>query len=305
MAVVLCWHMHQPQYRDLRTGSVHLPWTYLHAIKDYVDMAAHLEAVPAARAVVSFAPILLEQIEDYVAQLKAYLQGHGAVKDPLLAELAEPALPGNPQARLRLMRDCLRVNRERIVGRFESYQRLASMAEWYESNPESLIYASNQFLADLLVWYHLGWMAESVRRSDPRIARLQNKAHNFTLHERRELMQIILELMESLLPRYTALAESGQVELGMSPYAHPIVPLMLDMGVAREAMPGVHLPVTTDYPGGEARARWHLQRGLATFERVFGRSPTGLWPSEGGVSQQALALFADHGFKWTASGGSV
>ncbi len=103
MSVVLCWHMHQPEYRDLRTGRIHLPWTYLHATKDYVDMAAHLEAEPEARAVVNFAPILLEQIEDYIVQIRAYLEGHGAIRDPLLAELAEPALPGNAQERLRLM----------------------------------------------------------------------------------------------------------------------------------------------------------------------------------------------------------
>ena len=61
MSVVLCWHMHQPEYRDRRSGVIHQPWTYLHAIKDYVDMAAHIEARPGARAVVNFAPILLEQ----------------------------------------------------------------------------------------------------------------------------------------------------------------------------------------------------------------------------------------------------
>ena len=38
--------MHQPQYRDALTGQYVLPWTYLHAIKDYTDMAAHLEAHP-------------------------------------------------------------------------------------------------------------------------------------------------------------------------------------------------------------------------------------------------------------------
>ena len=54
MSVVLMWHMHQPDYRDMRTGRVHLPWAYLHATKDYVDMAAHLESVPQARAVVNF-----------------------------------------------------------------------------------------------------------------------------------------------------------------------------------------------------------------------------------------------------------
>ncbi|MDH5170849.1 MAG: glycoside hydrolase family 57 protein, partial [Gammaproteobacteria bacterium] len=123
--------------------------------------------------------------------------------------------------------------------------------------------------------------------------------------DRRELLQIVLEQLQSIVPRYRALAERGQVELSMSPYAHPIVPLLLDMESAREAMPGVHLPVVTQYPGGEARVRWHLQQGLATFERVFGRKPAGLWPSEGGVSQEALALFGEYGFRWVASGGNV
>jgi alpha-amylase/alpha-mannosidase (GH57 family) len=305
MSVVLCWHMHQPEYRDLRTGRIHLPWVYLHGTKDYVDMAAHLEALPEARAVVNFSPILLEQIEDYVVQIKAYLEGHGAIKDPLLAELAEPALPGNAQARLRLMQDCLRANRERMIDRFEPFRRLAVMAEWYETHPDSLIYASNQFLADLLVWYHLSWMAESTRRNDQRVQALQDKAVNFSLHDRRALLQIILEQLESIIPRYRALAARGQVELSMCPYAHPMVPLLLDMESAREAMPGAHLPVTTDYPSGQERAQWHLDRGLETFEKAFGRRPAGVWPSEGGISQQALELFAKRDFRWIASGGKV
>ena len=305
MNVVLCWHMHQPEYRDLRTGRIHLPWTYLHGIKDYVDMAAHLESVPGAKAVVNFAPILLEQIEDYVEQIGGYLNGHSAIRDPLLGELAEPALPGDSQERLKLMQACLRSNRERIIERFKPYHHLATMAEWYEEHPNTLTYASNQFLADLLVWYHLGWLAESARRQDPRIRKLQEKAINYTVHDRRELLQIILELMTSIIPRYRALAEQGKVELCMSPYAHPIIPLLLDMESAREAMPDVSLPVSTHYPGGDERSRWHLQRGREVFERSFGFTPTGLWPSEGGVSQQALQLFSESGFNWVASGGNV
>ena len=56
LKLVLCWHMHQPEYRDLKSGEFKLPWTYLHVIKDYVDMAAHLEATPQAKAVINFAP---------------------------------------------------------------------------------------------------------------------------------------------------------------------------------------------------------------------------------------------------------
>ena len=66
--LVLVWHMHQPDYRDHATGEFQLPWVYLHALKDYTDMAWHLERHPAMRVVVNFAPILLDQIEDYADQ---------------------------------------------------------------------------------------------------------------------------------------------------------------------------------------------------------------------------------------------
>ena len=108
LKVVLCWHMHQPQYRDLVRGTYQLPWTYLHGIKDYVDMAAHLEAVPGARAVVNFAPILLEQIEDYAEQVSAFLNEGAGISDPLLAALASPEPPAGADARRELVNACLR-----------------------------------------------------------------------------------------------------------------------------------------------------------------------------------------------------
>ena len=82
LRVVLCWHMHQPQYRDHISGEYKLPWSYLHAIKDYVDMASHLEAVPAAKAVVNFAPVLLEQLHDYSTQIGGFLRDHKAIRRP-------------------------------------------------------------------------------------------------------------------------------------------------------------------------------------------------------------------------------
>src|SRR6202166_4621162 len=87
LPVVLLWHMHQPQYRDALSGQYVLPWTYLHAIKDYVDMAAHLEAAPAARAVVNFTPVLIEQLEEIGARIAQHLESGTALPDPVLALL--------------------------------------------------------------------------------------------------------------------------------------------------------------------------------------------------------------------------
>lgn len=306
MKVVFCWHMHQPDYRDMVTGEYYFPWTYLHAIKDYVDMVAHLEAHPQAHAVFNFAPILLEQIEDYAHQIEDHLTRGKVIKDSLLAALVTPTLPKAGSANfLDIAQKCLRSNRERIIDRFPAYAHLADTLAQLEDNPRTQRYINEQFLADLLVWYHLGWMGETVRRTDSRIKRLQEQEHEYSLEDRRELLLIIGEQLSSLGPRYRRLAERGQIELAMSPYAHPIVPLLLDLNSAREAMPDVSLPKAESYPGGEARARWHLQHGAATFERFFGQRPRGCWASEGGLSDATLTLLREAHFSWTATGDSV
>ena len=303
--VVLLWHMHQPQYRDLVSDAYQLPWTYLHAIKDYVDMAAHLEAEPGARAVVNFAPLLLEQIVDYARQIESFLRDGQALRDPLLAALANPTLPAEPEAHRRLMRACLGANATRMIARFAPYQRLAQTAGWIGEHPEMLAYVSDRFLADLLTWYHLAWLGETVRRGDARVRRLLGQGGGYTPDDRRELLGVIGGLLAGVLQRYARLAEHGQVELSVSPYAHPILPLLIDLKSARAAMPDAPLPALESYPGGDERARWQLREGTATFERHFGFKPAGCWPSEGGVCAASLTLVAEAGFTWAASGEGV
>jgi alpha-amylase/alpha-mannosidase (GH57 family) len=306
LKVILCWHMHQPQYCDLLSGQYHLPWTYLHAIKDYTDMAAHLEAVPKARAVVNFAPILLEQIADYSAQVHGFLRDGKVIRDPLLAALAEPELPAvEPAERLALAGACLRAHGTRMIDRFPAYRRLADLARCFMDHPEGMVYVSDQFLHDLLVWYHLAWMGETVRRDNATVKALQDKGANFSVADRRLLVELIGELLAGIIDRYRNLAASGQVELSLSPYAHPIIPLLLDLDSTHEAMPNAPLPRLDHYPGGMERAQWHIREGISTFEQFFDVKPAGCWPSEGAVSSASLKLFETAGFQWVASGESV
>jgi alpha-amylase/alpha-mannosidase (GH57 family) len=305
LKLVLCWHMHQPEYRDLQTGEFKLPWTYLHVIKDYVDMVAHLEAVPEAKAVINFAPILLEQIEDYANQVTGYLRNGAAITDPLLAALVAPTIPEEPEDRLRLVKDCMRANRERQINRYPAFVKLVEMTEWLEQHYGSLCYVNAQFIHDILVWYHLAWMGETVKLTDSRIKYLIEKGTCYSIHDRIEVVQIIGELLANVIRRYKVLARKGQIELSVTPYAHPIIPLLLDLNTTLEAMPDGDLPELNGYPGGEDRVQWHLEKGIQTFKRFFGAKPKGCWPSEGSVSQQTLKILSDFGFNWTASGGSV
>ncbi len=304
--VVFLWHMHQPDYRDIMTGEYYFPWTYLHAVKDYVDMAAHLEAQPAAKAVVNFAPILLEQLDDYAQQIKNYLTQGEKIKDAVLASLVEVNLPApGSMAFVDLAKKYLRANRERMIHRFPVYRELANMVESFDEKPYLSRYLNEHFLTDLCVWYHLSWLAEIPRRSDERIKRLQNKERDFNEEDRRELLTIIGELIASIVPRYKALADAGQIELCMSPYAHPIIPLLIDLNSAREAMPGVALPRSACYPDGRNRAKWHLHEGIKKFEEYFGKRPRGCWASEGSLSDDTLKLLYEAKFEWAATGDSV
>ena len=305
LKVVLCWHMHQPQYSEPLGGMYQLPWTYLHAIKDYVDMAWHLENVPGAKAVVNFAPTLIEQLADYDDQLKSRFKGTGRLKDPLLIALDSPIQPIQPEERTTLISNCLRANDEKLIAPFPKFARLAKMARWILEQPSRVSYINDQFMIDMVVWYHLAWIGESVRRSDVRIQELMKKGKHFSFHDRRQLMTVIGELLSNLIPRYRRLAETGRVELSVTPYAHPIVPLLLDINTAHEAMPDAPLPNITSYPGGLERAHWHMEEGLRVFESYFGFRPKGCWPSEGAVSTETLKIIAQHGFDWAASGENV
>ncbi len=304
LPVVLLWHMHQPQYRDALSGQYVLPWTYLHAIKDYTDMAAHLEAVPAARAVVNFTPVLIEQLQEISSRVNEHLRSGSPLPDPVLALLGPDPIPRDPAERLELLRACLRAQRQQMIERFGPYLELATIAETL-ATPERIAYASNQLIHDLAVWYHLAWLGETVRRFNPVATALTDQGRAYTPEQRRELLMLVAQQLSAIVPRYRHLSERGQCELSVTPYGHPIMPLLLDFQVARQAVPQMALPQHASYSGGSERAQWHVAEGLRVFEQAFGVRPVGCWPSEGAISAAALEVLDRAGFRWAASSSNV
>src|ERR1700676_3930613 len=214
LPVILLWHMHQPHYRDALTGQYVLPWTYLHAIKDYTDMAAHLEGNPAARAVVNFSPVLIEQVQEIARRVGDHLSFGAPLPDPVLALLGPDPVPTEPTTRLELLRSCLRAQRKQMIERFGPYLEIATIAETLGTQGR-VAYASDQFIHDLAVWYHLAWLGESVRRTDPLVARLTERGRDFSPAQRRDLLGLIGGLVGQVLLRYRRLAERGQCELSV------------------------------------------------------------------------------------------
>ena len=73
----------------------------------------------------------------------------------LAALMASPVLPSGKEERMALVSDCMRVNELHSIKRFPSYETLAEMASWFRSHPTGMLYLGDQFIVDLLVWYHM------------------------------------------------------------------------------------------------------------------------------------------------------
>lgn len=298
----LYWHMHQPDYRDTITGQYVLPWTYLHAMKDYTDMAYHLETNPKARVTFNFVPVLLDQLEDYTDQFKT-----NHIRDPLLALLVRDDLEYlSKEERCLIVDSCFKSHHEKMLEPFAQYQRLLNIYHALRDQASTASnYLSGQYMADLLVWYHLAWTGESIRRNNAYVQALMEKGSQFTVEERQTLFALIGDLISDLIPRYKRLQDTGQIEISTTPHFHPILPLLLDFKSTRDAMPFAPLPSCQSYPGGRVRAKAHIQSAQITHAKRFGKPPVGMWPAEGAVSQAGLLLMAEQGIKWAATGEGV
>lgn len=299
--LLLLWHMHQPDYRDHARGEPTLPWVYLHAIKDYTDMAAHLERHPGVHATVNFVPVLLDQLEEYAGDFR-----RRDLRDPLLRLLGTPDLDGLDAARRKLILDsCFRSNHLTMVAPFAPYKRLFEIFQVLKGEDGmALDYASGAYLADLVTWYHLSWIGETERRRRPLVAELMSKGQGYTHAERMQLLALIGELTQGIVPRYRALAESGQIELSTTPYTHPLAPLLIDFAVARECQQDIELPRSPCYPGGRSRVIAQLRHALESHATRFGAA-AGVWPAEGALSAAFLQLLAQQGVRWSGCSESV
>jgi alpha-amylase/alpha-mannosidase (GH57 family) len=105
--------------------------------------------------------------------------------------------------------------------------------------------------------------------------------------------------MGEVIPLYQRLVKDNRIELSVTPYYHPILPLLCDTDIARRAeRETVDASFVFKHPED---ADIQVRRAVAYFERLFGFKPDGMWPSEGSVSEEAAALIATFGFSWIAT----
>jgi alpha-amylase/alpha-mannosidase (GH57 family) len=291
--VHLCflWHHHQPCYRDLLTGQLILPWVRLHGIKDYYGMAALLEEVPAAHATINLVPSLIEQLESYVS-------GEGEDRALILSRRNAASL--EPDERQFLLRFFFMAHPDNMIRPLPRYAELWERAEYGKAPPEKAARRfSDQDFRDLQVLANLVWFHPLVLEREPELMELRRKGREFTEGDKSFVLAKQMEILGRVLPLHKALADRGQLEISMSPFYHPILPLLCNMESSRESMPHVRLPSVQRVFRVDAERQ--IREGLLLHERVFGRRPRGMWPSEGSVSDDVVAVAGGAGLRWMAT----
>ncbi|HUP04047.1 MAG TPA: glycoside hydrolase family 57 protein [Bryobacteraceae bacterium] len=292
--IYLCflWHMHQPFYKDLGTGEYKLPWTRMHALKDYYGMARILEEFPRVKQTFNLVPSLAAQVAEYAS---------GEARDPFLSLALKPAEDFNEAERNFLMRHSFYSDPQRMIYRYPRYGELFDAWQAQKESGSWRLFGA-QGLRDLQMWSQLAWFDEEFQASDPEVRGWVERGRNFTLADQRRMGEKQREIIGQVMPEYQKLAASGQIEISTTPYYHPILPLLCDSNIAGVSHHGVALPPRFHYPE-DARRQLALARDY--IARQFGAPPVGLWPSEGSVSDEVFSIAADLGYQWAATDSGV
>ncbi len=290
LRLILLWHQHQPLYKDLVTGEYRLPWVRLHALKDYYGMVKLLDEFPNVHQNFNLVPSLITQIQDYVA---------GTAQDPFLKVAAKPARDLTQKERLFALQYLFQANHANVIGRYPRYRELLERFREHGYVPEKAEkYFEPQHFTDLQVLSQIAWFDEFFLE-DKDVAGLVKKERNYSLEDQSFVIAHEGELLAKILPAYTDAAKKGSIEISATPFYHPILPLVCDTNAGAVSSPGLPLPQNRFRHPEDAREQ--LLRALDLHQQVFGVRPQGVWPSEGSVSEEALAIAHSLGIKWMAT----
>ncbi|MDD5500403.1 MAG: glycoside hydrolase family 57 protein [Candidatus Omnitrophica bacterium] len=274
------FHMHQPYYKNLLTRESNLPWVRLHGVKDYLDMVQILEKFPQIKQTFNVVPSLFEQIEDY---------NNNQVKDKFTLLTEKPAARLDKQDREFILQNFFSINRDKVIATFPRYYEL------YFKKQRGEEFSVQDYL-DLQIYFNLAWIDPSFRSGMPELRRICAKERFYCEEDKRIVLDSQISILKKIIPAYRLFKERGQIEISVTPYYHPILPLLYNTNIAREANKKTILPKKVfNYPPD---AKEQIDSAVEFYRQRFGAPPEGMWPSEEAVSEHILPFIADSGIKW-------
>jgi alpha-amylase/alpha-mannosidase (GH57 family) len=285
LRIALLWHQHQPYYR--KGNHFILPWVRLHAAKDYWDLPALAEQFPSLKQTINIVPSLLVQLDEYIRYgITDTIQELTLINANELSRFQKKEI-------LRLFFLC---NYTTMIAPYTRYHELYSYA--VHNQQEALDLFSSQDWLDIQTWYNLTWIGELFKSNNSELQSLFKKAH-FSEADKVSVLDYHKRIIRLIIPIMQKAVSENRLELSVTPFYHPIIPLLIDSYSALENLPQIQLP--RHAPQSVKDAQVHIERALAYCKDRLSIVPNGMWPSEGSISNESLSLFEQNNIKWIAT----
>lgn len=285
LRIALLWHQHQPYYR--KGNHFILPWVRLHAAKDYWDLPALAEQFPSLKQTINIVPSLLVQLDEYIRYgITDSIQELTLINANDLSRFQKTEI-------LRLFFLC---NYTTMIAPYARYNELYSYAA--HNQQEAVESFTSQDWLDIQTWYNLTWIGELYKSNNSELQSLFEKTH-FSEEDKVAVLAYHKHIISLIIPLMQKAVKENRLELSVTPFYHPIIPLLIDSRSALENLPDILLPVLA--PQSVKDAQVQIERALAYCKDRLSIVPNGMWPSEGSISNESLSVFEQYNIKWIAT----
>ena len=284
LSIAFYWHMHQPVYQLTPDSDYIMPWTRLHAVKDYLDMLTIIKDYKNIKLNFNIVPILIDSFIRYGE--KGYHDIHSRISVKPVEELTD-------EDKNFIINNFFDANYQFMILPLKEYDRLIHKYQFTKDINEF----SQQEYSDLMALFNLAWIDSAHQKDYPELKALYKKGSGYTLEDRIKIIEIQRDIIRKIIPTFKKYLADGRIELTTSPHYHPILPILVDIADVSTNQNG-DLPLTL---GMKKDAEVQIKEALRIIEEAFGVKPQGIWPSEHCISNKTLKLLGDLGIKWTIS----
>ena len=281
--IAFIWHFHQPNYQEKYDGEFLLPWVRLHASKDYLDMLKRMDKFPNLKLNFNFSPILLKSLQKYSSG------AYDIHQKMLLKDEKE----FTNEDKVFILNNYFDLNYKNMVLKRPYYTEL------YNRRADAQILNYDMFslqeYSDIMANYTLSWIDNLFFDDYPDLEQLTKKEKNYTLSDRKRIVEIQLDIINRILTEYKIYQDENRIEVSTSPFYHPVIPLLIDFK-NKEIKNFDNLPDNLSFLDD---AKKQVDLAISKYEEIFERKPKGMWLSEQCVCPKTAELLSKKGIKWS------
>lgn len=281
LSIAFYWHFYQPVYGIKPENDYIMPWSRLHAVKDYLSMLLLAEKQRNLKLNINISPTLLDDFEKYGDENFHDIHSRLTVKNVEALTDEEKRF---------ILDNFFDLNFERLILPNKRYLVLAQkLQKTQDINNFSLTDYS-----DLTALFNLVWLNPLHYKKYPELKKLVKKGENYTQEDRETIIRIHRDIIKRIIPEMKKLLKTGKIELTTNPYYHPVLPILLDINDAVQVK-GTDLPETLDMKNA---AYAQITSAVSKFYEVFNTVPNGILLPEAAISAKTVKMLTELGVKW-------